>query len=115
MRTCDSCGGELTRETGRDVFFVVRLQITKATAWTADERRRAADLVTNVRKLGDARLADELAKIEPAEIIGDKAPNLMTHADLRICPDCVQQGRTLNLIDLIRATEFPGTPRVPSS
>jgi len=120
LKSCDSCGGALVDSRGgSDVFFVVRLAITKATAWTPDEQARAEQIL----KLEGAssRLGKTLAEMEPAEIVGDRVPSLMKHADLRICAYCVQ-GRPnpsaafvpgINLIDIIRATEI-GADRVPT-
>jgi hypothetical protein len=119
LKPCDSCGHDLTAE-GRDLFFVARVQIQKATAWTKGEVDRANALA---KLEGNTALGRALSDAEPATFIGDRVPALVTHVDLRVCSLCVQHGATaiksqggaggIDLLDLIRASEIGG-PRVPS-
>lgn len=121
LKTCDSCGGVLATDHGRDVFWVVKVQIMKAAAWGPVERARADRIVALE---GSSALGKALADVEPAEIPGLRIPSLVTHADLRICANCVLTDWTsvtlvggkpggVNVIDLIRASEIGG-PRVPT-
>lgn len=115
-RTCDSCGGRLAIPGGGDVFFVVRLQITKGTSWGPAQEAAGERMAAEARRMGMKALADSLEAGEPATIVGDKAPALVTHADLRICSPCVERGATaikrdgepggLDLLNLIRAVEL---------
>ena len=124
MKRCDSCGQDLDPGGGGDVFFVVRVAITKGRAWDRIERAKAADLAAECRRLRLLSLADALADVEPAEIPGLRIPSLVTNADLRVCAKCVELGPTsiradggktgIDVLDLVRASEIGG-PRVPSS
>ena len=78
----------------------------KAAAWTPDERAAASKLADAARKGHSPRLAESLEQAEPITIIGDKVPALVTHADLRICADCVTKARVLNLIEIVKASEL---------
>lgn len=123
FRSCDSCGGRLAIPGGGDVFFVVRLQITKGTSWGPEQAKAGDRMAQEARRMGMKALADALDDGEPATIVGDKAPGLITHADLRICSGCVERGATIikpdgtpggiDLPGLIRAAELGGAG-VPS-
>lgn len=116
LRTCDSCGGQLAHGSGGDVFFVVRLQITKGAAWGPVQTAAADRMAKEARRSGMKALADALDAGEPAEIIGDTAPKLVRHADLRICGKCIEQGGPfmrpdgpesgIDLLELVRASEM---------
>lgn len=116
VRTCDSCGGRLAAPGGGDVFFVVRLQITKGTAWGPVQEAAGERMAAEARRMGMKGLADALDRGEPATIVGDLAPSLITHADLRVCSSCVERGATavradgepggLDLLALIRGAEL---------
>lgn len=121
LKPCDSCGGPLAIQKGQDVYFVVRVQISKATAWGVEDRAAAEKMIADARRLGLKRLADAASRIEPGEIIGDRVPALMTHADLRICARCVEKAALkdpdaggIDLLGMVRASEF-GSRDVPSS
>jgi hypothetical protein len=105
------------------MFFAVRVQITKGTTWRPDQAAAAGRMVQEARRSGMNALANALDAVEPAEIIGDRLPSHVTHADLRICADCVLKGPTIiradgspggiDLLGLVRSTEIGG-PRVPT-
>ncbi len=95
------------------MFFVARIQITKAHAWTPGERYAGADFAQKTRDLGLKRLADALDASEPAVIVGDRVPSLMAHADVRMCAACVEAGRPLDLTAMIKAVEL-GTRILPA-
>ncbi len=120
LKACDSCGGPLATASGRDVFWVVKVQIMKATAWGPVERARAERIVDME---GNTALGKALADVEPAEIPGRLIPSLVTNADLRICAKCVEHGPTavqvdggeagIDILALVRASEIGGS-RVPT-
>lgn len=124
LRTCDSCGHPLTSPTGQDVFFVVRVQVSKAVAWGPGERDRARLTAEAARRNGDLRMAAALEALEPATFPADRVPSLEAHADLRVCAECVQRGPTavkvdgtasgIDLLSIIRAVEL-GERRVAPS
>ena len=120
LKTCDSCGGVLAAASGRDVFWVVKVQIMKGVAWGPEERARAERAV---QAAGGGALGKALADVEPAEIPGLRIPSLVTNADLRICAKCIEHGPTavqvdggtagIDILALVRASEVGG-PRVPT-
>lgn len=124
IRSCDSCGQPVGGKTaGGDMFFVVRVQIMKGTTWRPDQAAAAGRMVQEARRSGMNALANALDAVEPADIIGDRVPSQVTHADLRVCADCVLKGPTvirpdgnpggIDLLGLVRSTEVGG-PRVPT-
>lgn len=121
LRTCDSCGQNLVRPGERDMFFVVRLQITKGVSWGPDQTAARERMVQESRRSGMNSLANALDACEPADIVGDRIQSLTTRADLRICAECVEHGPTsfradggkagIDVLALVRASEVGG-PRV---
>lgn len=104
MRVCDSCSGALAPPSSQAQFFVVRLEISSATAKRPDAPA-APGIPTRIT---------EAAKELQEEHYGDLIPGLVTHADLRVCAACVIDRRVkIDLGDLIRAAEaHKGRPDV---
>jgi len=110
LRRCDSCARTIGLK-GGEIFFAVRLSITKGTTWGPAQVQAAERMAGEARRFGMKALVDALDAGEPADIVGDTAPVLCHHADVRICAECITTGALgvgVDVIDLIRASEGTG-------